>query len=167
MATESPPHSDDLQCIARPKAALNIYMILVIALVLQDVIHLHHQNTEVKGIVSIILLFSFLTINFSKSILIAHYEMNKAEITQKYCVNKDKPQLHCCGKCLLKKKLAEQEEQQKSPAVPDIKNDIQLFGSPVSMHINNDQNVVLNIASPYLHILQPGVHVSVFHPPCA
>jgi hypothetical protein len=60
----------------------------------------------------------------SKSIILANYEINKAEITAKYCVNKDKPQMHCCGKCLLKRKLAEQEEQQKLPTFPDIKTDI-------------------------------------------
>ena len=65
----------------------------------------------------------------SKSIILVNYEINKAEITAKYCVNKDKPQMHCCGKCLLKRKLAEQEAQQSFPAFPDIKTDIQLFCS--------------------------------------
>ena len=62
----------------------------------------------------------------SKSIILVNYQLNKAEITAKYCVNKDKPVMHCCGKCLLKKKLAEQEAQQNFPAFPDIKTDIQL-----------------------------------------
>ena len=79
-----------------------------------------------KSVASIVLLFSFLMVNLSKSIILVNYEINKKEITQKYCVNKDKPQMHCCGKCLLKKKLAEQEAQQKLPAFPDIKTDITL-----------------------------------------
>jgi len=33
------------------------------------------------------------------------YEVNKQVITEKYCVNKDKVQLHCNGKCHLKKQL--------------------------------------------------------------
>ena len=52
--------------------------------------------------------------------------MNKKEITSKYCINKDKPQMHCCGKCMLKKKLAEEDEQQKLPVFPDIKTDVSL-----------------------------------------
>ncbi|HTA28622.1 MAG TPA: hypothetical protein VK809_12590 [Bacteroidia bacterium] len=79
-----------------------------------------------KSVLSILVLFSFLVVNMSKSIILINYQLNKVEITAKYCVNKDKPEMHCCGKCLLKKKLAEQEEQQSFPAFPDIKTDIQL-----------------------------------------
>ena len=68
---------------------------------------------------------------------------------------------------MLKKKLAEEEERQKSPAMPDIKNDILLFGSPITIHIQNNMGGAISIASPYNKSLQPGVNVSVFHPPCA
>jgi len=68
---------------------------------------------------------------------------------------------------MLKKKLAEQEEQQKSPAVPDIKNDIQLFGSPITIYIQNTENVGILLMSPYTQSLQTGMKISVFHPPCA
>ena len=68
---------------------------------------------------------------------------------------------------MLKKKLAEQEAQQKSPAVPDIKNEIQLFGSPVAIYINNGVGALKHISSPYNKSLQLGVNGSVFHPPCA
>jgi len=70
----------------------------------------------------------------SQSIILVHYEINKDEITAKYCVNKDKPQMHCCGKCLLKKKLAEQQEQQKLPAFPDIKTDISIVHKAYKVH---------------------------------
>jgi hypothetical protein len=79
-----------------------------------------------KSTITILVLFSFLFVSLSKSIILIHYELNKAEITAKYCINKDKPQMHCCGKCMLKKKLAEQEARQNYPAYPDIKTDIQL-----------------------------------------
>ncbi len=36
---------------------------------------------------------------------IAYYELNIDYITQKYCVNKEKPQLECNGKCHLAKEL--------------------------------------------------------------
>jgi hypothetical protein len=75
--------------------------------------------------------------------------------------------MHCCAKCLLKKKLAADDEKQKSPALPDIKNDIQLFGSPVSVHINNNMGNATSIMFSYSKTLQYGVNVSIFHPPCA
>jgi hypothetical protein len=112
-------------------------------------------------------LFSFITVNFSKLFIVCYYELNKKQLTEQYCINKDKPEMHCCAKCLLKKKLAADDEKQKSPALPDIKNDIQLFGSPVSIHINNSMRNSISIKSPYLRTLQLGVDVPIFHPPCA
>src|ERR1700722_13344934 len=94
-------------------------------------IYLRPIYYPVKRLISVVLLFAFITVNFSKVIIWVNYELNKAQITKDYCVNKDKPMMHCCGKCKLKMQLAQDEEKQKSPAMPDIKNDIQLFGSPV------------------------------------
>jgi predicted membrane protein len=119
----------------------------------------------VRSVLSIILLSSFLIVNLSKSIILVNYEMNKAEITAKYCINKDKPQMHCCGKCLLKKKLAEEEEQQKLPAYPDIKTDIQLYCSESFTFLNSNGNTQIDLipTTHILHTLFEGK--SVFHPP--
>ena len=109
------------------------------------------------------LLISFLVVNMSKSIILINYQLNKAKITAKYCVNKDKPQMHCCGKCLLKKKLAEQEEQQKFPAFPDIKTDISL--------VHQALKVCKLYKVPYIPLYElDGLSTqfdgtSVFHPP--
>lgn len=124
------------------------------------------QIILVKQVVSIVLLIAFITVSFSKVILVGYYELNKKQITEQFCVNKDKPQMHCCGKCMLKKKLAEQE-QQKSPVVPDLKNEIQLFHSPLTINIVTDLSNGINISSPYTFVYQTGVNGSVFHPPCA
>jgi hypothetical protein len=37
--------------------------------------------------------------------VVGWYVMNEQAIAEKYCVNKDKPQMHCNGKCHLKKQL--------------------------------------------------------------
>jgi len=101
----------------------------------------------------------------SKSIILVNYQLNKAEITAKYCVNKDKPNMHCCGKCLLKKKLAEQEAQQNFPAFPDIKTDIQLSVVSCRLSVNylNNYSVTIVPANSILHSLFEGT--DVFHPP--
>lgn len=38
---------------------------------------------------------------------VAYFQLNIDEIIEKYCVNKDKPQLECNGKCHLTKQLAQ------------------------------------------------------------
>ncbi len=35
----------------------------------------------------------------------AYFKSNQDEIAKKYCVNKDKPEMHCNGQCHLKKEL--------------------------------------------------------------
>ncbi len=101
----------------------------------------------------------------SKSIILINYQINKAEITAKYCVNKDKPQMHCCGKCMLKRKLAEQEAQQNYPAFPDVKTDIQLFYKANGSQLMANSFIYLNIASSKLDLHSQFEGTSVFHPP--
>ena len=119
-----------------------------------------------KSVLSILLLFSFLIVNMSKSIILVNYELNKAEITAKYCINKDKPMLHCCGKCLLKRKLAEQEEQQKLPAYPDNKTDIQLYCSESLLNLYSSQINKTDLIPANRSLLTLFEGNSVFHPPC-
>jgi hypothetical protein len=101
----------------------------------------------------------------SKSLIFINYQLNKAEITAKYCENKDKPMMHCCGKCMLKKKLAEQEAQQNMPAFPDVKTDIQLYYSESFDFLNSPEKNKIDLIPTCicLHSLFEGT--SVFHPP--
>lgn len=55
----------------------------------------------------VILLFLF-TINF-KSFITISYFVNQAEIIEIFCINKEKPELKCNGKCHLELQLTEVE----------------------------------------------------------
>jgi hypothetical protein len=44
-----------------------------------------------------------------QEVLVVDYQLNKARITELYCVNKAKPMLHCNGKCHLAKQLRKAE----------------------------------------------------------
>ncbi len=44
----------------------------------------------------------------------AGYELNKDYIANVLCINKDKPQLNCHGKCFLSKKIAEAQKKQEA-----------------------------------------------------
>ncbi len=63
-----------------------------------------------------VILLSLITLlqSFSKWIIVADYEFNKEYISKNLCINKEKPKLHCNGKCQLMKKLAEEEKQNSS-----------------------------------------------------
>jgi hypothetical protein len=66
----------------------------------------------VRQTAAFFLLLSFLAQTFSKYVLIADYLSNTAAFAQK-CVNKDKPSMHCNGKCQLCKKMEQQENPDK------------------------------------------------------
>lgn len=78
-------------------------------------------------------LLSILALPLSiKTYLYIDYTLNKEEITQKYCENKDKPEMECNGCCHLKKELnkvdkAEEREDKSFPISKISKQDIQPF----------------------------------------
>lgn len=50
-------------------------------------------------------------------LLVVNYELNKAQITAQYCVNKAKPMLHCNGQCHLAQQLRKTEGTDKKAPV--------------------------------------------------
>jgi hypothetical protein len=66
--------------------------------------------------------------SFGVYVVRADYALNKEFIAKVLCVNRSQPQMHCNGKCYLKKKLKEQENnnQDKSNHKSE-KLDTQLF----------------------------------------
>ena len=67
-----------------------------------------------KSLVAISLLTMYLLqigVNVSK---LAWYELNKGHITELFCVNKDKPELKCHGKCHLKKQVQSEDDDREN-----------------------------------------------------
>jgi hypothetical protein len=67
------------------------------------------------------LLFGFIVLSMGIQMSVragwmAYYYIKKSEFVQ-YCINLDKPQLHCEGKCVLMQRLKAQETD-KTPQLP-------------------------------------------------
>lgn len=58
--------------------------------------------------------------------LIAYYNINQSEIENLYCVNKDKPEMCCKGKCYIGKRL-DQSNRQLPAKDTQEERDIPLF----------------------------------------
>jgi hypothetical protein len=57
-----------------------------------------------------------------QEVLVVDYQLNEAQITARFCVNKARPQLHCNGKCHLAKQLRKAEGgDKKAPAEAQAK----------------------------------------------
>lgn len=66
-----------------------------------------------RKLIAITLLVGIMANSFSYLIVSTSYHFNKAYISSVLCTNKDKPQLHCDGKCFLDIKLRELEKKNK------------------------------------------------------
>ena len=58
-----------------------------------------------KSLISSVLLGLLLFSLFYNTVIWTRYELNIEEITELFCVNKDKPELQCFGKCSVSKEL--------------------------------------------------------------
>ena len=75
------------------------------------------------------------------------YEINKSEIIQKFCENKDKPQLKCEGTCHMKKMMIDESSEtgEKLPVV--IIPEIQLFISETAVEIGINEMPIEHLAA--------------------
>ncbi|RFM27085.1 hypothetical protein [Deminuibacter soli] len=57
------------------------------------------------------LLLVLLVQTFSAGFVVLNFYANRSYIAQNLCENRSKPQLNCCGKCQLNKKLRQEENK--------------------------------------------------------
>ena len=79
-----------------------------------------------RQIVSYILLLFYMSIIFMPALPLIDYAVNYKYISEELCVNKDKPEMHCNGKCHLKKEIKkvlgeDQAPTEKKSTLPQIK----------------------------------------------
>ena len=87
--------------------------------------------------------------------LFAWYNINKQAITEQLCVNKDKPELHCEGKCYLGKQLKKAEEGERRTASNILKEKQEYV----------QKEYVLNLVQPFIAHSIFDIQVSEFNIP--
>ena len=70
----------------------------------------------------IILLVALISANFSRYFVYAGFELNRNYIAAKLCENRDKPWLHCNGRCYFMKKIKQAQESEKNDERQSQKN---------------------------------------------
>ncbi len=66
-----------------------------------------------RSLTIVLLAFTILSANFSRLFVFAGFELNRDYIAAELCVNKDKPELNCNGRCFLAEKLKKAQEKEK------------------------------------------------------
>src|ERR1700761_3957541 len=118
-----------------------------------------------KKVTVLLLIVSIVAANFSRLFVYAGFELNKTYIATKLCENRDKPWLHCNGKCYLIKKIKQAEEKQNSEERQSQKNLFQeaLFTQKPEIRFYSSVLQVLQV--PNHRIMLPMVNLPIFQPP--
>ncbi|MDB5240423.1 MAG: hypothetical protein JWP57_1048 [Spirosoma sp.] len=75
-----------------------------------------------RSLLTYILLIAVFLPSISPWGTIAYYQLNKDYIVRVLCENRNKPQLHCDGKCYLAKRLKAQQNKQDKQTAERIQN---------------------------------------------
>jgi hypothetical protein len=76
-------------------------------------------------VISIFILVVLMLTNFSRLFIYASFELNQEYIASTLCVNRDKPEINCNGKCYLSKKIKQAEEKEKKQELDGLKKSLQ------------------------------------------
>ncbi len=66
-----------------------------------------------RRVTALFLVAAMLMTSFTRFFIYAGFELNQEYIAKTLCVNRDKPELHCNGKCYLSNKIKQAEEKEK------------------------------------------------------
>lgn len=118
-----------------------------------------------KKTVAFLLFFGVMANCFNYLLMQEGYEFNKAYISSVLCSNKDKPHLHCDGKCFLDLKLKELEKKNKAEQ-ENLKRSVESKAEPkttLPAPTYKDFNHQANFC--YLANHTDGHLNNIFHPP--
>lgn len=123
---------------------------------------------QLKVFATILLASSIFIQTFSSFIVKIDFYMNQSYIAKNLCVNREKPMMHCNGKCYLSKKLKQQEKQDPQAPVPKYERfDVVLYFAP---SYNAPQNSLSKVKNKFFikdENLVSSFPSSIFHPPSA
>lgn len=121
--------------------------------------------TAFRKIIAIFLLLGIVTNSFNQWLLFSSYTVNKEYISTVLCTNKDKPHLHCDGKCFLDIKLKELEQKNKEEQ-DNLKRMVETLAPAYANLLPQVFETYLELLStPYLLQQPHGKVVSIFQPP--
>lgn len=117
-------------------------------------------------LINTIVLVLLLLPQFSNTALWVNYEINKEIITEEFCVNKEKPDLQCNGKCHLAEQLTESNQTPaEQPTEVNYLPQIPLFYQEIDQPF-----IAINLKSEKIkHSIDFYNYSPVFkieHPPC-
>jgi hypothetical protein len=121
-----------------------------------------------KQVAAILLLIGVLSQTFSKVLIMAEYQLNKDYIAKNLCVNRNKPKMHCNGRCHLMKKIKQEENKDQENPERKLENKFEI----ICAAFHPGSLTPIRTASAFLYpVFQedicPDFSSAPFHPPQA
>ena len=118
-----------------------------------------------RRVISFVLLFSVISANLSRLYVFAGFELNQKYIASNLCENRDKPWMHCNGKCYLMKKIKQAEEKEKSTERQTQKSLFQESEFVAAFTLKFHTSLLQIIVTPYHYTSSTPNPGAVFRPP--
>lgn len=118
-----------------------------------------------KRFVALLLICLMITANFTRLAIYAGFEANQKYIAEKLCENRDKPWLHCNGRCFLAKKIKQAEEKERSAERQIQKSLIQDACVAVSFSFKFHAQLLQSFPERYQAMVPQQVSQSLLRPP--
>jgi hypothetical protein len=116
-------------------------------------------------ITAILLIVCMISCSFSRFFVYAGFNLNRNYIATRLCENRNKPWLHCNGKCYLMKKLKQAEEKQTANERETQKNLVQESYCQAIGQVKFYTRVISVMPIPNNRIKLPDGHDAIFQPP--
>lgn len=114
---------------------------------------------------AIVLILSLVSVNCTRFLTFAGFELNKNYIAAKLCENRDRPWLHCNGKCYLLKKVKQAEQKEEKQERESQKNLFQEASVKNQNAIKFYTQVIQIIALPPQNNYLSQIGERIYHPP--
>jgi hypothetical protein len=118
-----------------------------------------------RRFIAYLLMAALISANFSRLFIYAGFELNRGYIATHLCENRDKPWLHCNGKCYFMKKVKQAEEKEKNDERSSQKNLFQEALFTPKSDIRFYSHLLQVMQAPNHRVALPVVDLFIFQPP--
>ena len=118
-----------------------------------------------KQLTAWLLIISVLTVNYSRLFVYVGFKLNQNYIAAKLCENRNRPWMHCDGKCYFMKKIKQAEDKQNNAERESQKNMVQVAYYETQTPVKFFTCIIQVLIIPHNSgALMPG-HNTIFRPP--
>lgn len=120
---------------------------------------------NLKSVLPFCMVCVLLLNNFSRYFMNIAFTLNQPYLAKNSCENRNKPNLHCNGKCFLRKKIIQAQQKEQNNNVENLKNQYKEALIYQKSFLSLLYPIALKIFYPSLHFPLQHFTFPIFHPP--